>query len=228
VDALEQLIRDSGLSLYALEQRTGVRKQKLSAWLNGVNFPQWAGANRVLTVLLAHCDYSRNRQLSAAWKTAWQAAAAKRSKGNTASAAGTPTMPGSWRANSGYVQGEVRRIAPVELLDREAELNDLARFCGGEQRSTWWSGDLWSGKSALLATFALSPPAGVEVVSFFVNSRLQKHGDAAAFARWIREQLWWLSGRPFITVQHRVQSAHNLRPDLRRTGTGPVTRSAVD
>jgi hypothetical protein len=40
VDALEKLIRDSGLSLYALEQRTGVRKQKLSAWLNGVNFPQ--------------------------------------------------------------------------------------------------------------------------------------------------------------------------------------------
>lgn len=58
---------------------------------------------------------------------------------------------------------QVRQIAPPQLLDREAELDELARFCVEEQRGayTWWRAGPWAGKSALLSTFVVHPPEWV-------------------------------------------------------------------
>jgi hypothetical protein len=81
---------------------------------------------------------------------------------------GTDVVP-----HPAYLQ-QVRRIALGELLGREAELTELARFCtvsdGGSY--AWWRAPAWAGKSALLSSFVLDPPAGVRVVSFFITARL--------------------------------------------------------
>ncbi len=69
-------------------------------------------------------------------------------------------------------QAQVRDIAPDQLLDREEELDELVGFCAGDQPYAWWQAGPWAGKSALMAWFVLHPPAGVDVVSFFVTARL--------------------------------------------------------
>ncbi|MEU4447736.1 hypothetical protein AB0K14_07245 [Actinosynnema sp. NPDC050801] len=90
---------------------------------------------------------------------------------------------------SGYLH-QVRRIAPAELVERDRELAELAAFCTGEGGAyRWWQAPAWSGKTALLAWFALNPPAGVRVVSFFVTARLAGQNTRAAFVDHVLEQL---------------------------------------
>jgi hypothetical protein len=83
---------------------------------------------------------------------------------------------------SAYLE-QVRRIAPTELKDRDAELAELAAFCTGdpEYAYAWWRGPAWAGKSALISWFALHPPPGVRIVSFFVTARHHRQNDRKAF-----------------------------------------------
>jgi hypothetical protein len=69
---------------------------------------------------------------------------------------------------------QVERIAPPELVGREAELHELAAFCTepGRGAYVWWRAPAWAGKSALMSTFVLHPPTGVRVVAFFIAARL--------------------------------------------------------
>ncbi|NUT99310.1 MAG: hypothetical protein HOY78_45625 [Saccharothrix sp.] len=91
--------------------------------------------------------------------------------------------------HSGYLH-QVRRIAPAELVGRERELAELEAFCTGEGGAyLWWQAPAWSGKTALLAWFALEPPARVRVVSFFVTARLAGQNTRAAFVDHVLEQL---------------------------------------
>lgn len=85
-------------------------------------------------------------------------------------------------------------LAPDRLLDRDQELAELAGFCAGEQTYAWWQGLPWAGKTALLSWFALHPPEGVAVVSFFVMSRLAGQSDSGAFTSAMAEQLGPLAG----------------------------------
>jgi hypothetical protein len=108
-------------------------------------------------------------------------------------------------------------IKPPHLLDREAELAELARFClapedqtpdgtqvtgddTGRGRYAWWQAPAWSGKSALLATFALEPPAAVRdqvtIVSFFITARLADRDNRNAFIRDVSCQLVELLASP--------------------------------
>ncbi|MFF1926286.1 hypothetical protein ACFVW8_37685, partial [Streptomyces sp. NPDC058221] len=91
---------------------------------------------------------------------------------------------------------QVERIAPPDLLDRDAELADLASFCLDEHRGpyVWWRAGPWAGKSALLSTFVLNPPdplaaGGVWLVSFFVTARLASQDTREAFTTALTEQL---------------------------------------
>ncbi|POX51653.1 hypothetical protein C3489_19470 [Streptomyces sp. Ru71] len=52
----------------------------------------------------------------------------------------------------------------------------------------------WAGKSALLARFVLDPPPGVDIISFFITSRLARQNDAAAFCEVVQRQLYALLG----------------------------------
>ncbi|MEU2074084.1 hypothetical protein [Streptomyces sp. NPDC013489] len=89
---------------------------------------------------------------------------------------------------------QVRRIAPPELIGREDELAELAAFCRTGDGYRWWRADAWAGKTALMAWFALNPPAGVRIVPFFITARLGSQNDAVAYVDVVLEQLAELAG----------------------------------
>ncbi|ANZ42144.1 hypothetical protein BBK82_45645 [Lentzea guizhouensis] len=112
---------------------------------------------------------------------------------------------------------QVRRIAPPSLLDRSAELAELAAFCAtGSSTYSWWRAPAWSGKSALMSTFVLNAPPGVRVVSFFVTARWSSQNDRAAFIDNVTEQLLALLGEslpPLLTESTRETHLLGLLED---------------
>jgi hypothetical protein len=108
-------------------------------------------------------------------------------------------------ARSAYLQ-QVRRIAPPSLVDREAELAALARFCLQPEGApyVWWRAGPWAGKSALLSTFVLRPPPEVvdkvQFVSFFITARLAAQDTREAFTEVLLEQLAALLGQSLPSV----------------------------
>jgi tetratricopeptide (TPR) repeat protein len=106
---------------------------------------------------------------------------------------------------SAYLE-QVRRIAPPDLVAREAELAELARFCldPGQDAYAWWQAEAWAGKSALLSSFVLRPPAEVaehvRLTSFFITARLAAQDTREAFTQVMLEQLAGLLGEPLPPV----------------------------
>ena len=75
----------------------------------------------------------------------------------------------------------------------------------------WWRAPAWAGKSALMSTFVLHPPAGVQVVAFFITARLGGQDTREAFTEVVLEQLAELLGQdlpPLLTAGTR--DAHLL------------------
>ncbi|GAA3759565.1 hypothetical protein GCM10022225_51290 [Plantactinospora mayteni] len=106
----------------------------------------------------------------------------------------------------------LRSIAPPTLEDRSDELAELMRFCGGDEPYLLWQGPPWSGKTALLSWFALHPPAGTRIVSFFVTSRLSGESDSDAFLASSIEQLAAIAGEePLFPAQRSARVGHYLR-----------------
>ncbi|MEU5666747.1 hypothetical protein [Streptomyces longwoodensis] len=108
---------------------------------------------------------------------------------------------------------QVRRIAPEKLVGREYELGYLADYCTSptSEPYLWWRAGAWAGKSALLSSFALNPPAGVRTVSFFITARLAGQADRRAFSDVVLEQLLEIIGEsmpPLLTDATR--EAHLL------------------
>jgi hypothetical protein len=89
---------------------------------------------------------------------------------------------------------QVSDIAPAQLMGRADELAELVEFCGGSEPYQWWQGDPWAGKTALAASFVLSPPAGVRVASFFITARLAGQSDSDAFTEAMIDQLAVIAG----------------------------------
>ena len=83
----------------------------------------------------------------------------------------------------------LRDNAPRELLGREEELADLVRFCAADDPYLWLQAGPWAGKSALVSSFALQPPAGVIAVIFFVSRRMSGQADSDAYLEAVVEQL---------------------------------------
>lgn len=101
-------------------------------------------------------------------------------------------------ARSHYLN-RVESFAPRCLVDREEERAELTRFCtdpATEGAYAWWRAEAWSGKSALLATFVLDPPPGVELVAFFITGSQPDQSDRRAFVDNLLEQLCALRGTP--------------------------------
>ncbi|MFC0542129.1 hypothetical protein [Kutzneria chonburiensis] len=97
-------------------------------------------------------------------------------------------------------RAQVRDTAPDQLLDRDAELAELTRFCTGDAPYAWWQAGPWAGKSALAAWFVLHPPVGVDVVAFFVSTRHTGQSDSGAFVAAVSEQLAALLHQPTGTA----------------------------
>jgi hypothetical protein len=93
---------------------------------------------------------------------------------------------------SAYLE-QVRDFAPDALVGRDAELAEWAEFCAGPKTYAWWQAEPWAGKSALASWFVTHPPAGADIVSFFITGRLAGQADSAAFLDAMIEQLNALS-----------------------------------
>ena len=98
-----------------------------------------------------------------------------------------PPDPGQL-IRSAYLE-QVRDIAPDALIGRDGELAQWAEFCAGPEAYTWWQAGPWAGKSALASWFVTHPPAGADVVSFFITGRLAGQADSDAFLKAMIEQL---------------------------------------
>ncbi|NUQ98437.1 MAG: NACHT domain-containing protein, partial [Streptomyces sp.] len=100
-------------------------------------------------------------------------------------------------ARSSY-RYQVEQVFPWDLVGREDELAELARFCKAAEGPAyqWWQGPAWAGKSALMAWFVRHPPPGVRLVSFFVTARWFGQSDWTAFLRVVVEQLAEAAGQP--------------------------------
>ncbi|WP_140394984.1 P-loop domain-containing protein [Arthrobacter sedimenti] len=86
-------------------------------------------------------------------------------------------------------EGDFRDVAPLMLLDRERELEDLAKFCFSEERYLWLQAPAWSGKTALSSWLALNPPSRVSIVAFFIVKRQIGRADVNAFLDSVLAQL---------------------------------------
>ncbi|WP_244330627.1 hypothetical protein [Streptomyces parvus] len=110
----------------------------------------------------------------------------------------TLSSPARRPAVSGYLL-QVERVAAADFRGREAELSELASFSTEERpqeaagKDYWrWLAPAWAGKSALLAECVLNPPSGIDVVAFFITSRMAGQNDAAAFCEVVQRQLYAL------------------------------------
>ncbi|MBF9134751.1 hypothetical protein I0C86_38350 [Plantactinospora sp. S1510] len=117
-------------------------------------------------------------------------------------------LAGESQVSSAYAQ-LIRNIAPTELIAREQELAELAAFATEPGRNSYLLllGSAWSGKSALMASFAQHPPAGVDLVAFFVTARLAAQDDVHAFMEAVLEQLAVLLGEPMPVVTATLKAA---------------------
>ncbi|MFD8411415.1 hypothetical protein ACFV2Q_06560 [Streptomyces sp. NPDC059650] len=104
-------------------------------------------------------------------------------------------------AVSGYPLQVEQALAATDFQGRESELAQLAAFSAHDipadcpSASYWrWVAPAWAGKSALLAHFVLHPPPGVDVVSFFITSRMAAQNDAAAFCEVVQRQVYAMLG----------------------------------
>jgi hypothetical protein len=99
-----------------------------------------------------------------------------------------------WWLRSGYVE-QIGDIAPLQLLDRDEELAELAGWCtGGDEAYVRWQAGPRAGKSALMAWFVLHPPPTVWVISFFITARYTGQADSAAFTDGMLDQLSAITG----------------------------------
>lgn len=114
------------------------------------------------------------------------------------------------RAGLRAYREQLRSIAPRGgLQDRGDEIAELADFCAGDLPYCWFQAEAWAGKSALMSSFALEPPHGLAVVSFFVTGRYPSQNDSAAFIAAILGQLEELLG---ADLPEEVAADDDLHP----------------
>ncbi len=159
-----------------------------SPWEGMSGAALWAG-HRIIGVITDHHRSDGLGRLAAARVTALLDAPTGDAAGGLRDLLGLgpdlPDVTAVDRPSPSYLP-QVRDIAPDILLGREEELRELARFTGPYG---WWEGPPWAGKTALMAWFALHPPPGVEVVTFFVGAGRAGSSDGDAFLDAVTEQL---------------------------------------
>lgn len=96
---------------------------------------------------------------------------------------------------------QVAETAPTELVGRSSELETLTTFTAGHEPYCWIQGDPWSGKTALVSWFVTHPPAGLNVVSFFVTRRRAEQSNSGAFLSATLDQLRSLVSPRYPTAE---------------------------
>ena len=115
----------------------------------------------------------------------------------------------------------VRDLAPDPLEDRERELAELETFVRGSQ-DTWYAMEagMISGKTALMSSFALNPPDGVHIVSFFIRRMGGDGNDWKSFSFVAGAQLAEILGDEYTErVSEPASQNTEFRQLLRRAAT---------
>ncbi|MEU4659516.1 tetratricopeptide repeat protein [Streptomyces sp. NPDC023723] len=112
---------------------------------------------------------------------------------STTTIMGDVIVRGARQAPTSVYEAEIRILAAARFQGREKELAEMSAFALGEDPHSspyWrWLAPAWSGKTALMAHFALNPPPGVRVLAFFITARLAGRSDRTAFLSELRQQL---------------------------------------
>ena len=114
----------------------------------------------------------------------------------------------------------LRELAPDTLVDREQELANLEAFVRNSD-GVWYAmeADMVSGKTAVMASFALNPPDDVHVASFFIRRIGGDGNDKESFAFVMGAQLAKILGHEHTEpVRDPVQHTE-FRQMLRRAAT---------
>ena len=120
----------------------------------------------------------------------------------------------------------LRHLVPDALVDREQELADLEAFvCSSDD--VWYAmeADMVSGKTAVMAFFALNPPNDVHMVSFFIRRTGGDENDRGTFAFVMGAQLAKILGHEYTEPVRDPAQRTEFRQLLRRAAT--ACRSAT-
>ena len=111
----------------------------------------------------------------------------------------------------------LRQLSPGTLVDREQELADLEAFVRSSD-DTWYAmeADMVSGKTAVMASFALNPPGGVHMVSFFIRRIGGDGNDRGSFAFVMGAQLADILGDEYVERVHEQAQRTEFCKLLRR------------
>ena len=92
----------------------------------------------------------------------------------------------------------LRELAPDRLEDRESEMTDLEAFVRSSD-DVWYAmeADMVSGKTAVMASFALNPPDDVHMASFFIRRIGGDGSDRGSFAFVMSAQLAKILGHEY-------------------------------
>ncbi|MET7453142.1 hypothetical protein ABZT03_14835 [Streptomyces sp. NPDC005574] len=119
------------------------------------------------------------------------------------------------RVSTSNYRYQVESLAAAEFRGRSQELALMAEFCTTREDADraedayWrWLAPAWAGKTALMAQFVMEPPTGVDVVSFFITSRLNRQNDRDAYCEVVHRQFYALLGEeePAVTEHMREES----------------------
>ena len=114
----------------------------------------------------------------------------------------------------------LRDLAPDRLEDRESEMVDLKAFVHSSD-DVWYAmeADMVSGKTAVMAFFALNPPDDVRVVSFFIRRIGGDRNDRGSFAFVMGAQLAKILGHEYTEPVRDPAQCTEFRQLLRRAAT---------
>lgn len=120
----------------------------------------------------------------------------------------------------------LRHLAPDTLVDREQELADLEAFVRNSD-GVWYAmeADMVSGKTAVMASFALNPPDDVHMASFFIRRIGGDGSDRGSFAFVMSAQLAKILGHEYTEPVRDPAQHTEFRQLLRRAAT--ASRSAT-
>jgi hypothetical protein len=113
----------------------------------------------------------------------------------------------------------VRALAPGELRGRDAELAQMLTFARDGPGQWWaWRAPMQSGKTALMATFAIRHRSGIAVVPFCIRRGTAAARDRQAFLADVLPRLAQLAGDKYLAPipRNAVQEINAFRSLLKR------------
>ncbi|MFC2360897.1 MAG: hypothetical protein ACFNME_08775, partial [Actinomyces dentalis] len=121
----------------------------------------------------------------------------------------------------------LRHLVPDALVDREQELADLEAFVRNSG-GVWYAmeADMVSGKTTVMASFALNPPDDVHMASFFIRRIGGDGNDRGRFAFVMGAQLAKILGHEYTEPVRDPAQCTEFRQLLRRAATACRSEAA--